>query len=284
VIDFLGQQERETRAREVESFYDRRPFPGYRPNESPATVLDRGRQAPFLDALDQSLPTEARILDCGCGTAQVASFLALTSASRQIFAVDASRGALAEADGFKGRVGIDNLTLLRADLFRLPFAPGSFDAVISRGVVHHTPDPAAAIQAVASMVAPGGTLILAWYESYARALHGLRQAIFRLRGKPVVWLDPILRRRDLDAGKKETWIDDQYRHPLEQTLAFPWVLRQVRGAGLELLRTVPPAPPRRTGLFTRQRSKGTLPRRLDWLARGLWDADAGLVSLLARRP
>ena len=37
-------------------------------------------------------------------------------------------------------------------------------------------------------------------------------------------LDPVLRRRDLDEEKKRTWIEDQYRHPLEHILAFPSVL------------------------------------------------------------
>ncbi len=288
VLDFLGGGEREIRAAEVEAFYDRRPFPGYRPGESASSVIDRAREAPFLDALDRALPATARVLDCGCGTAQLASFLALTSASREVFAVDQSRGALAEAARFQTKVGIDNLSLLRADLFHLPFAPGGFPVVISRGVVHHTPDAAAAIRAVGAQVAPGGTLVLAWYESFARAFHGLRQGLFRLSGRAWPLLDPILRRQDLDQGKKETWIDDQYRHPLEQNLSLPWVARTLRREGFLPLRTVPPMPQRPGSLLSHagRLSSGAwaqLPRRLGWMLRGLWDADAGLVSLIARR-
>src|SRR5205807_2654746 len=48
--------------------------------------------------------------------------------------------------------------LVQCDLFRLPFREGAFDRVFSVGVLHHTPDPAAATRGLASLVAPGGQL------------------------------------------------------------------------------------------------------------------------------
>ncbi|MCG8462863.1 MAG: hypothetical protein MI919_41790, partial [Holophagales bacterium] len=116
--------------------------------------------------------------------------------------------------------------------------------------------------------------------------HHLRQALARVLGKPVDRLDPILRDPHLDAAKRQAWIEDQYRHPLEQDLPLPRVAREIESAGLRWVRTVPPAPPSR-GLFTHSRrpdglSLGLL--RLGWALRGLHEPDAGLVSIVARRP
>ena len=286
VIDFLGEHERDQRARAVESFYDRQPFPGYPPGDTPTALIDRCRQSPFLDALDRSLDPRARILDGGCGTAQLAAFLALTSTGREVYGVDASRGALAAGDRFRNSAGIDNLTLLRADLLDPPLAPASFDVVVSRGVIHHTPDPFRALRTLVELVAPGGFLVLGWYENLARFAHHLRQVLGAGRGRPVTALDPILRRKDLDPEKKRTWIADQYRHPLEASLPLPEVLGELERAGCEWRRTVPPAPaPHRLFQPTPEPgSAGLFRRRLGWLARGFADPDAGLVSIVVRRP
>ncbi len=54
--------------------------------------------------------------------------------------------------------GAPNVRLAQADLFDLPFAPGSFDRVLCYGVLQHTPDPRRAFLAVAAQVRPGGVL------------------------------------------------------------------------------------------------------------------------------
>jgi SAM-dependent methyltransferase len=285
VFDFLAESERDAQSQSVEAFYDVRPFPGYAPGDDAATLLDRCRASPFLLGLDRALPADARVLDCGCGTAQIPAFLALSAPRRQVIGIDACRASLREADTFRARVGIPNLTLLRGDLFHMPLPEGGFDFVLSRGVVHHTPDVERAIREVAARVAVGGYLVLGWYESMGRLFHRLRQALHRVRGKPVAMLDPVLRRRDLDVEKKRTWIEDQYRHPLEHLLGLPWVLRTLEAEGFEWLRTIPPAP-EGGELFRptpRPGAVGTFARRAGWAARGLRDEDAGLVSLIVRR-
>jgi SAM-dependent methyltransferase len=56
-----------------------------------------------------------------------------------------------------------NVHLIQADVFRLPFAPGSFDRAYSIGVLHHTPDTHAAFDAVVPFVASGGELAVFVY-------------------------------------------------------------------------------------------------------------------------
>lgn len=285
VLDTIGEARREERAAEVEEFYTAAPFPGYAPGDDAATLLDRSRRSSFLVGLDEAVPADGRFLSVGCGTAQVPAFLALAAPRRNVVGVDGCRASLAVADEFRERVGFRNMQLVRGDLFDLPIAPGSFDVVSCRGVVHHTPDPYRAIDCVARCVAPGGVLLLGFYESMGRAWHCARRRLANLRGKrPFFALDPVLRRRDLDDEKKRIWIEDQYRHPLEHILPLPKVLRHLERSGFEWVRSVPPSP--QTGLFeeTPEPSPGGLfRRRLGWMLAGLNDPDAGLVFLITRR-
>jgi SAM-dependent methyltransferase len=270
----------------VERFYARNPFPGYAAADDAGTLLDRSRRAPFLAALDQALPADARLLDLGSGTSQLAAFLALAAPRRSVFALDECEASLHAAARFRARVAIPNLTLVRADLFDLPVRPGSFPYVLSRGVVHHTHDPDGAIASVARCVAPGGILVLGFYESWARLFHRARTGLARLAGRPLDALDPVLRARDLDPEKRRVWIEDQYHHPLEHRLALPQVWRRLAALGFEWVRTVPPLEGTRSGLFEanpRPSAAALAGLRLAWAWRGVSDPDAGLVCVIARR-
>jgi SAM-dependent methyltransferase len=285
VVDVIGARGRGDDAGEVEDFYSKNPFPGYAPGDTRGTLLDRSRRAHFVTSLDAAIPTDAQVLECGCGTAQLSAFLAISGPGRTVIGVDGCRVSLEHADQFRQRAGIDNLQLVRGDLFELPVPEGAFQVVISRGVVHHTPDPDEATRQVARRVAPGGVLVLGFYETWARAVHCTRRVLGSLRREPFRALDPILRKRDLDEEKKRIWIEDQYHHPLERILPMPHVLKVLESEGFVWLRSIPPAATD-GGLFNMTPKPGALGRTLlrsGWMARGLTDPDAGLVSLVARR-
>jgi len=288
LFDTLGPAEREERAAEVEAFYNDAPFPGYSPGDDGAALMDRCRAAPYLRQLDQAISPEARVLDCGCGTGQIPMFLALAGPRRTVVAVDGCRNSLALAEEFRARAGVDNLRLVRADLFDLPLPREQYDVVHSRGVVHHTPDPERATNEVAARVAPGGYLVLGFYETWGRAFHCTRRALGKaLRGgEPLRALDPILRRRDFDEEKQRIWIQDQYKHPLEKILPLPAVVRHLEQLGFDWVRTLPPVVERGTMLDGTRRPGvlGLNLRRLGWLLRGPFDHDAGLVAVVMRKP
>jgi SAM-dependent methyltransferase len=58
----------------------------------------------------------------------------------------------------------DRLRLCQADLMALPFADGSFDLVLSDGVLHHTPDTRAALTAIVRKVRDGGHVMFYVYK------------------------------------------------------------------------------------------------------------------------
>jgi len=285
VVDAIGARTRGQAADGVEDFYSENPFPGYAPGDNRGTLLDRSRRAPFLVQLDNAVPTDATVLECGCGTAQLSAFLASAGPGRTVIGVDGCRVSLEHADQFRERAGIDNLQLVRGDLFELPVPERTYNVVISRGVVHHTPDPDEATRQVARRVAPGGILVLGFYETWGRAFHCVRRAAGKLTRKPIRVLDPILRRRDLDEEKKRIWIEDQYHHPLERILPMPHVLRVLEEEGFAWVRSIPPVATS-GNLFEgspRPSAWGRTTLRAGWALRGLSDPDAGLISLVARR-
>lgn len=96
-----------------------------------------------------------RILDLGCGAGTEVGFLAGLGATA--VGVDLSFEALriATREQRSGRFA-------RADVQRLPFASGSFDAALDRGCLHYLPPDARARYAaeVARVLRPGGRFLL----------------------------------------------------------------------------------------------------------------------------
>ena len=76
----------------VRRFYERAPFPGYPPRDSLHALRLRAERNRFVRLLDRAIPADARILDIGCGTGQMALYLA--RADRVVVAVDLAHPSL----------------------------------------------------------------------------------------------------------------------------------------------------------------------------------------------
>lgn len=94
--------------------------------------------------------------DLGCGTGQVAE--ALAPFVKQVVAVDASEAMLTAAR--KRLKPLANVQVRRGELQTLPLGDGELDAAVTMLVLHHLPEPAAAIRELARVVKPGGKLLL----------------------------------------------------------------------------------------------------------------------------
>ena len=92
-----------------------------------------------------------RVLEVGCGAGRFTEVL--LDAGAEVWAVDASSAV----DAARANLGDSpRLHLAQADLFDLPFEPGSFDRVLCFGVLQHTPDPRRAFLTVVEHARPGG--------------------------------------------------------------------------------------------------------------------------------
>lgn len=98
------------------------------------------------------------ILDAGCGNGRYSRFLLRQAdADAVLTAFDYSKGMLQRA---RERLHTDRVSQVAADLTRLPYADGSFDAVVCGWVLEHLPDPRPGLRELARVLQPGGKLLL----------------------------------------------------------------------------------------------------------------------------
>ncbi len=110
----------------------------------------------LLGALgDGWLSGSGRVLDLGCGLGSEIAHLAAMGVAA--FGVDLSLLALKRAGELN-----TGLRLVRADVLRLPFSDGSFDALLDRGCFHYLSavDRPAYAREAARVLGPGGRLLL----------------------------------------------------------------------------------------------------------------------------
>lgn len=113
--------------------------------------------ASHLQALPGLLDERWAIGDLGCGTGHVASALAPFVA--RVIAVDRS-GEMLQAAKRRLR-DLPNVEVRRGALEALPIDDRELDAATLLLVLHHVPDPAAALSEAARVLKPGGRLLIA---------------------------------------------------------------------------------------------------------------------------
>jgi SAM-dependent methyltransferase len=97
----------------------------------------------FVDGLVRDYPTHLRdVVDIGCGPADVVIRLALAAPDARITALDGSAPMIALGRTAARAAGVDDrLVLLHTRIPGPPPAPRAFDAVLSKDLLHHLPDP-----------------------------------------------------------------------------------------------------------------------------------------------
>ncbi|RJP28991.1 MAG: methyltransferase domain-containing protein [Candidatus Omnitrophota bacterium] len=101
-------------------------------------------------------------LDAGCGFGRHI-FNASKFGARMV-GLDYSR---AIESTYRNVKGLDNVYLVQADIYNLPFEKNTFDFVYSIGVLHHLPKPELAFRLLTEYVKPGGSIFI-WVYSDSR--------------------------------------------------------------------------------------------------------------------
>ena len=110
---------------------------------------------------DPSALQRGLTLEAGCGSGR---FLEVASAcGGRVVGVDLSSAVEAAEENLRDRV---NVGIVQADILRLPFREHSFDHVYCLGVLQHTPDPLASLEALTRLPKIGGELGIWWYKRY----------------------------------------------------------------------------------------------------------------------
>jgi SAM-dependent methyltransferase len=79
-----------------------------------------------------------------------------------VVGIDLSYAVEAAHENFRH---LDNVLVAQADIAELPFKPETFDAIVSIGVLHHTPDTKKYFQALIPYLKPGGTIAIWVYPA-----------------------------------------------------------------------------------------------------------------------
>jgi SAM-dependent methyltransferase len=105
------------------------------------------------------------ILEIGPGSGFNTAFMADHCAG-PVLSVDISEAAITTHNNVRT---LSNTHVVQADLMAIPARNDSFDFAIADGVLHHTPDTRAAVEAVYSKVRPGGRFFFYIYKQMGAA-------------------------------------------------------------------------------------------------------------------
>ncbi len=109
-----------------------------------------------------SLQAGERVLDIGCGAGMDSLVAAqMVGPEGSVTGIDMTPEMLAKARRAAGALGAGNVTYLECEAERMPFADGSFDVVISNGVIDLIPDKDAVFSEIHRVLVPGGRIQVA---------------------------------------------------------------------------------------------------------------------------
>jgi SAM-dependent methyltransferase len=119
------------------------------------------------------------VIEAGCGSGRFTEVAADTGAT--VLSFDYSRAVEANYASNGSR---ENVLIVQADAYRMPFPPGVADRLFCFGVLQHTPDPQAAFLALLTRLRPGGEFVA---DVYLKSL-----SRWALQTK--YWVRPLTRR------------------------------------------------------------------------------------------
>ena len=197
------------------------------------------------------------VLDAGVGAGRYADVVSRWGAD--LVGVDISYAVEAAHANFRDR---RNVWIAQADISALPFRPGSFDAIYSIGVLHHTPDTRAYFLKLVPLLKPGADIAIWVYP---------RESDYVVRERWVRFVNKIPPRMfHAWCAWYVPWIQRRRRTPLGAMLRriFP-VSDQGLGLENDILDTFDGYSPRYHGIHSPEEVMG-------------WFEEAGLRNI--RRP
>ncbi|MEN8040535.1 MAG: class I SAM-dependent methyltransferase [Actinomycetota bacterium] len=172
----------------IRDFYDRHPYP---PPVADLTRYREGWQDERQRRAEYHLlwPYEPyrediTVLIAGCGTSQAAKH-AIRRPGGSVVGIDVAPAGIAHNAELKAQHGLDNLELHEIPIEAVAELGMTFDLIVCTGVLHHLADPQVGLEALRSVLKPGGALHLMVYATYGRTgVYMLQEYARRLDVQP----------------------------------------------------------------------------------------------------
>ncbi|MGC1709892.1 MAG: class I SAM-dependent methyltransferase [Nitrosotalea sp.] len=107
------------------------------------------------------IKTRKNILDAGCGVGYISNWVA-TESKAQVFGIDISQSVDNAYVNFGSKR--NNLHFMQANIEELPFKEKSFDLIICKEVIHHTPEPRKNFSKLVNLLSDDGVITIYVYK------------------------------------------------------------------------------------------------------------------------
>jgi SAM-dependent methyltransferase len=219
--------------RDGRRFWDSNPCGGQWASYREFLVWLRQTEPYVYDVLGRHEWKEKRVLEVGCGQGAVLNHLASLGAD----AVGIDMSAASARRALAGAIELSQAGRVHAsiaDAESLPFADAAFDAAVSFGVLHHTPDTARGIAEIRRVVRPGGVVIVMLYRTgnpkwwATRAARAASTLVDRVSGRRSTIANRIRARHDVNDARG-TALLELFGVPTMQAFSNREVRRMFRG-------------------------------------------------------
>jgi ubiquinone/menaquinone biosynthesis C-methylase UbiE len=122
-----------------------------------AAITDAALTQRFVAALGEAV--RGSVLDVACGPGILS--VAIAKTAREVVAFDLTPQMLAKAKQRCAEAGLTNVTFREGNAGELPFAGGTFDAVVTRLSVHHFDRPERVMSEIFRVLQAGGSFVVA---------------------------------------------------------------------------------------------------------------------------
>ena len=124
-----------------------------------ANGINRRANQAMCAAVAAHIGPEDEVLECACGTGLLTGVIA--ARCRALMATDFSEKMLAQAE--RKYANCRNVRFAQADITKLDYPDGRFDAVVAANVIHLLDEPLQALRELDRVCRPGGRLIIPTY-------------------------------------------------------------------------------------------------------------------------
>lgn len=275
--------------KEVINFYKETPFPNYEDEDDKSTINLKGDKNILAKEFKDFIGFNKDVLEVGCGTGQMSLYFSIGTNNR-VFALDPTIASINLGKTFANQNKIKNIKFVNADIFDDVFENEVFDFIWSNGVLHHTKDPSKAFDVVSKYLKKNGYILVGLYNKFGRLRTIFRRLLYKIFGKSVIsLLDPIVRNLKKNNNLQiNSWIRDQYEHPVESLHTLDEVLVWFERNNIEFINSIPSCDfsnNYQTNLFEKSRKGNYLSRffsQLSMLFNNL-GSDGGLFVVIGKK-